>query len=90
MALEAAWGKRYPAIVPMWKRALQQLIPCFAFPPELRRMIYTTDEIERPNGYIKRRADVVGMLLNEAAIRRLVGAFLMGRPTKGPCNAPDT
>jgi putative transposase len=47
-AFEAEWGKRYPAIGQAWRRAWQHVVPLFAFPPAIRKMIYTTDEIDKP------------------------------------------
>lgn len=44
---EAAWGKRYPAIGAAWRRAWEHVIPFFAFAPEIRKMIYTTDEMDK-------------------------------------------
>ena len=41
-AFEAAWGERYPAIVPAWRRAWEHVVPMFAFPPQIRKTIYTT------------------------------------------------
>jgi putative transposase len=38
-------GKKYPAAVATWQTAWQRFIPFLAFPPEVRRIIYTTDEI---------------------------------------------
>ncbi|MBV8402473.1 MAG: transposase, partial [Acetobacteraceae bacterium] len=35
-------GTRYPAIAPAWRRQWQQVVPFFAFPLELRKIIYTT------------------------------------------------
>jgi len=45
---EDEWGKRYPAIGQAWRRAWQHVVPLFAFPPAIRKMIYTTDEIDKP------------------------------------------
>ena len=45
-AFEAAWGGKYPAIAPARRRAWNEGIPLFAYPPDIRRMIYTT----RPRG----------------------------------------
>jgi hypothetical protein len=35
------WGKRYPAIAPAWRRQWEQVVPFFAFPIEVRKIIYT-------------------------------------------------
>lgn len=44
---EAKWGRRYPAIGQAWRRAWEYVVPFFAFPPTIRKMIYTTDEIDK-------------------------------------------
>ncbi len=43
---EARWGHRYPAVVPAWRRAWEHVVPMFAFPPAIRKMIYTTNALE--------------------------------------------
>ena len=43
---EAEWGDKYPSIAPSWRRAWQEVIPFFAFPPAVRKIIYTTNAIE--------------------------------------------
>ena len=40
-AFETEWGQKYPSIVPSWRRAWQEVIPFFAFPPAVRKIIYT-------------------------------------------------
>ena len=51
--------------------------PSWTFPREHRTKIHSTNVIERLNGEIKRRSNVVGIFPNDAAIVRLVGALLL-------------
>ena len=43
---QGSWGIKYPAIAQSWRRNWELVIPFFAFPEGVRRIIYTTDEIE--------------------------------------------
>jgi len=47
-----------------------------SFPKEHRTKMFSNNPIERLNGEIKRRTSVVGIVSNEAAIARLIGAIL--------------
>jgi putative transposase len=40
---EGSWSKKYPAIAQSWRRAWNEVIPFYAFPDEVRRIIYTTN-----------------------------------------------
>jgi putative transposase len=57
-ALEAfdasSWGRKYPAIAQSWRRNWERVIPFFAFPEAVRRIIYTTDEIDKQ--FLRQRA----------------------------------
>src|SRR6185437_4006146 len=51
---EAAWDKQYPSISPIWQRNWARVIPFFDYPPEIRRVIYTTNAIESVNMSLRR------------------------------------
>src|SRR4051795_12678541 len=40
------WDQKYPTISALWKRHWEQITPLFAFPPEIRKIIYTTNAVE--------------------------------------------
>jgi len=57
--------------------AEHDVLAYMTFPKEHRIMLHSTNSIERLNGEIKRRCDVVGIFANDDAITRLVGAILL-------------
>jgi transposase-like protein len=48
-AFEAEWGEKYRSVVRLWRNNWANIIPFFQFPPELRKVIYTTNAIESLN-----------------------------------------
>jgi putative transposase len=72
-AFEAgAWGQKYPAIVQSWRRAWPEVIPFYAFPAEVRRVLYTTNAIEALNAKLRRAVRARGHFpTDEAAIKLL-------------------
>ncbi len=53
-AFEAGpWGAKYPAIVQSWRRAWHEVIPFYAVPDDVRRILYTTNSIEALNAKLR-------------------------------------
>lgn len=48
------WGQKFPTVVAAWRRAWDRVIPFFAFPAEIRRVIYTTNAIESVNARLRK------------------------------------
>lgn len=68
---------KWPRLAEMMVAAEHEVLAFMDFPKEHRVKIHSTNTLERLNGEVKRRADVVGIFPNEASIRRLVGALLL-------------
>jgi len=72
------WGKKYPAIAPLWRRPWDQVIPFFAFPAEVRRIIYTTNAIESLNSTLRTAIRSRGHFPNDEAAIKLLYLALRG------------
>jgi putative transposase len=66
------WGSKYPAIPGVWRRQWQQVIPFFAFPQAVRRIIYTTNAIESLNAKLRRAVKTRGHFPNDEAATKLL------------------
>lgn len=76
-AFEAGeWGRRYPAIGQSWRRAWGEVIPFFAFPDEVRRIVYTTNAIEALNAQLRRAVRARGHFPSDDAATKLLYLIL--------------
>jgi putative transposase len=66
------WGQRFPVITQAWLNAWEYVIPFLAFPPEVRRVIYTTNAIEALNRQLRKAIKTKGHFPNEDAARKLI------------------
>jgi putative transposase len=69
---ESDLGKRYPAAVATWENAWERFIPFLAFPPELRKIIYTTNAIESLNYQLRKIIKNRGHFPNDDAVVKLL------------------
>jgi putative transposase len=69
---DGPWGKRFAAITAMWRRHWAHVIPFFAYPPEVRKMIYTTNAIESLNATLRRSVRIRGHFPNDEAAMKLI------------------
>jgi putative transposase len=69
---ESDLGRRYPATVATWENAWERFIPFLAFPPEVRKIIYTTNAIESLNYQLRKIIKNRGHFPNDDAVIKLL------------------
>jgi len=96
---EAEWGQKYPlsgfcdakpcravpSIAPSWRRAWQEVIPFFAFPPAVRKIIYTTNAIESLNRVIRKTTKTRGSFPTDDAATKLIYLAIRNFEKAGRC-----
>lgn len=72
-AFEAGeWGIAYPTIAAAWRRHWERIIPFFAFPPDIRRVIYTTNAIESLHMRLRKIIKARGHFPSDEAAAKLL------------------
>ena len=66
------WGQKYPTVVASWRRAWDRVIPFFAFPPAVRRVVYTTNAIESLHSQLRKIIKTRGHFPSDDAATRLI------------------
>jgi transposase-like protein len=67
-----AWGRKFPTVVASWRRAWTHVIPFFAFPPEVRRVIYTTNALESVHAQLRKIIKTRGHFPSDEAATKLI------------------
>jgi putative transposase len=65
-------GRRYPTIVPLWQRQWDYLTPAFAYPPEIRRILTTTNAIESLHSQLRKIIKTRGHFPSDEAASKLL------------------
>jgi transposase-like protein len=66
------WGAKFPTVVASWRRAWEHVIPFFAFPPDVRRLIYTTNALESVHAQLRKIIKTRGHFPNDDAATKLI------------------
>jgi putative transposase len=74
---EAQWNDAYPSIAQIWRRNWSRIIPFFDYPPEIRRIIYTTNAIESVNMSLRKITKNRGSFPSDDALSKLFYLALM-------------
>jgi putative transposase len=69
---DGEWGQKFPTVVAAWRRAWDRVIPFFAFPAEIRRVIYTTNAIESVNARLRKIIKTRGHFPSDDAASKLI------------------
>jgi putative transposase len=77
-------GRAYPAIKRQWEAAWEQVTPFFAFPPEVRKVLYTTNMIESINYQLRKISKTRGHFPTDQALIKLLylGCRELGRTSR--------
>jgi putative transposase len=69
---DGPWGRKYPAIGQSWRRAWSEVVPFYAFPDDVRRILYTTNAIEALNSKLRRAVRARGHFPSDEAALKLL------------------
>src|SRR5688572_8386877 len=66
------WGQKFPTVVASWRRAWTHVIPFFAFPPEVRTVVYTTNALESVHAQLRKIIKTRGHFPSDDAATKLI------------------
>ena len=86
---QGPWGQKFPTVVASWRRAWSNVIPFFAFPPAVRKVIYTTNAIESVNARLRKILKTRGHFPSDDAAAKLIWLALRNITAKWSHAAHD-
>ena len=86
---DGPWGQRFPTVSAAWRNAWDRVIPFFAFPPAVRKVIYTTNSIENINSQLRKIIKTRGHFPTDEAAAKLIWLALRNITAKWSRSAHD-
>ncbi|MFK0859865.1 IS256 family transposase [Pseudomonas aeruginosa] len=86
---DGPWGQKFPTVCVAWRNAWDRVIPFFAFAPEIRKVIYTTNAIENINAQLRKIIKTRGHFPNDEAASKLIWLALRNITAKWSRSAHD-
>ena len=83
------WGGKFPTVTAAWRRAWDKVIPFFAFPPAVRKVVYTTNAIESINARLRKIIKTRGHFPSDDAASKLIWLALRNITADWGRAAPD-
>src|SRR6476620_3575764 len=89
----SALGRRFPTVSAAWRRAWTHVVPFFAFPPTIRRVLYTTNVLENLHRQLRKIIKTRGLFPTDEAATKLLWLALRNitlkwaAPAKAWCDA---
>ena len=83
------YGQKFPTVVAAWRRAWDKVIPFFAFPPAVRKVVYTTNAIESINARLRKIIKTRGHFPSDDAATKLIWLALSNITAYWGRAAPD-
>ena len=84
-----SWGLKFPTVAAAWHRAWDKVIPFFAFPPAVRKVVYTTNAIESINARLRKIIKTRGHFPSDDAATKLIWLALRNITADWGRAAPD-
>ena len=86
---QGPWGQKFPTVAASWRRAWTHVIPFFAFPPQIRRVIYTTNAIESVHARLRKIIKTRSHFPSDEAATKLIFLALKNITADWGRAAPD-